>query len=806
MVEVGGANECGITTGRLAVWCRGSNTSGQLATGDKLPTAGPLWIAQSPQTLSTSTLPAPEYIDATFSILGAAVTTSDLSQQVTYAVAVGETDCSVTDTTVTINASGECSLVASQAGDGLYLAATPLAFSVTVSTSVLTASIIADDRNYTAGNTDATATCSVSGAREGDDVGCDEGSPVFSSDQAGEHLVSTTVSLTGTKASNYTLSSTAASDWATILVINDSIEITNDPAPYTIIYGTTIDLNSTSGSGTGALAWSVAGLNGATCSVDETTGEVSVTNTNFGTGSCLVTVTKTADNNYYEATDSVELLTVAAAQSGLSIDQSVGNLTYGSTLDLDATGGSGEGSITWSVVDTTASCSIDPASGVLSVDNANGGTTTCTVMATKAADTNYESTSDEFAVTIELAGDSITIDPTLDDAILHFTEERTMSLSVEGLGQGGIVWSVVDTTATCTIDASGVLSVDSAANGTEEAPTSCTVTVTKSADDNYNGTDDTITINIARVDQANDFTIYTDALADTATYTPAPGTSVALSSSGGSAGDVTYSVATDESDCFIAGSALTVMNVGDGECVITGTRAATSNYNAISTTVTLYILPATPTLSFTGESDSIGTFNYGPLSVTAESSSGDEYTITYDTWTPSICSVDPSSGSVTINGAGLCTITANSIGTENYYAAAEVEHEIVIDKDAQDPLTVTGGTTLTYGSTLDLDTTGGSGEGSIEWSIVPNSGCSIDASGLLTTTDANFGGTDCTVAATKSEDDNYYDTTSVDFVVTISRATDSITIDPTLADTDLLFSDTRVMSLSDGGAGTGAIT
>ncbi|NBO46813.1 MAG: hypothetical protein EBU85_07405, partial [Actinobacteria bacterium] len=205
MVEVGGTHECGITSGRLALWCRGGNASGQLGTGNTTTATSPIFISRTAQTLSTATLPTPEYTDLTFSISGAVVTSSDLDGQITYAVAPGELDCSVSETVVTINAAGTCSLVASQAGDGLYSAATPLSFDVSVAQSVLTASIVADDRDYSPGNTDATATCSVMGAREGDDVGCDEGSPSFSTDQAGVRLVTTTVSLTGAKASNYTL-------------------------------------------------------------------------------------------------------------------------------------------------------------------------------------------------------------------------------------------------------------------------------------------------------------------------------------------------------------------------------------------------------------------------------------------------------------------------------------------------------------------------------------------------------------------------------------------------------------------------
>ena len=46
--------------------------------------------------------------------------------------------------------------------------------------------------------------------------------------------------------------------------------------------------------------------------------------------------------------------------------------------------GSGTGDVTFSVDDTSANCSIDAASGELTVDDALGGGTTCTVTASKA--------------------------------------------------------------------------------------------------------------------------------------------------------------------------------------------------------------------------------------------------------------------------------------------------------------------------------------------------------------------------------------------------------------------------------------
>ncbi|NBP82631.1 hypothetical protein EBU60_02045, partial [bacterium] len=98
MVEVGGTNECGITEGRLAVWCRGTNASGQLGTGgtpSPQPAPDPVSVFRDSQTLSVATLPTPEYTDITFSIAGAVATDSDLDEQITYAIDPEETSCSV---------------------------------------------------------------------------------------------------------------------------------------------------------------------------------------------------------------------------------------------------------------------------------------------------------------------------------------------------------------------------------------------------------------------------------------------------------------------------------------------------------------------------------------------------------------------------------------------------------------------------------------------------------------------------------------------------------------------------------------
>jgi hypothetical protein len=74
----------------------------------------------------------------------------------------------------------------------------------------------------------------------------------------------------------------------------------------------------------------------------------------------------------------------------------------------------------------------------------------------------------------------------------------------------------------------------------------------------------------------------------TVTYTAA-GTTVALDSTGQPGGGaITYSES--DADCSISGSTLTILQVGDGRCVVTATIAASGNYLEATDTVTITIV------------------------------------------------------------------------------------------------------------------------------------------------------------------------------------------------------------------------
>lgn len=108
------------------------------------------------------------------------------------------------------------------------------------------------------------------------------------------------------------------------------------------------------------------------------------------------------------------------------------------------------------------------------------------------------------------------------------------------------------------------------------------------------------------------------------------------------------------------------------------------------------------------------------------------------------------------------------IGSDNY-ADATVKVVITLTaKDDQAALTLTGGTTVVYGQTLQLGTSGGSGTGAVTYAVTNVDGqATVDASGKLTPVKVGK----VRVSATKAGDASYNSITSAEVEITITRAT-----------------------------------
>jgi MBG domain-containing protein len=327
----------------------------------------------------------------------------------------------------------------------------------------------------------------------------------------------------------------------------DALTVTG---PGSITYGTTGTATYSGGSGTGAVTFSAGASTG--CSVSGTTVSVS-----DASGSCSLTATKAGDNNYNSATSAPFNVTLnKASQAALTVTGPE-SITYGSTGEATATGGTGTGALSFSAGASTG-CSVSGTT--ITVTNASGN---CVLTATKAADNNYNATtSAPFTVTLNKANQAaLTVTA---PSSLTYGNTGTATAS-GGSGTGTVSFSAAGSTG-CSV--SGTTVSVSNASGT------CTLTATKAGDDNYNATTSApfqVTLN-----KANQSTLSVTAPASVTYGT----TGTATTSGGNGTGAVSFD-ATGSTGCSVSGTTVSVSNAS-GTCTLTATKAGDDNYNATS--------------------------------------------------------------------------------------------------------------------------------------------------------------------------------------------------------------------------------
>ena len=124
----------------------------------------------------------------------------------------------------------------------------------------------------------------------------------------------------------------------------------------------------------------------------------------------------------------------------------------------------------------------------------------------------------------------------------------------------------------------------------------------------------------------------------------------------------------------------------------------------------------------------------------------------------------------TLTGAGKAGDSVTlpvTISSARYEDAAVNVVITLLPRDEQAALRVTGGTTVVYGETLQLGTSGGSGAGAVTYTVTDGTGkATIDANGVLTPVQVGA----VTVTANKAGDDAYNDVTSAAVTITITKA------------------------------------
>jgi hypothetical protein len=500
------------------------------------------------------------------------------------------------------------------------------------------------------------------------------------------------------------------------------------------IYGTNATLssgNTTStqddGTGTGpltangsspqAFTQAITGLTGGTtyyfkiraCTSALTGTYPSVSCASFVDGSIMSFVASTAPTIVTSAATSVGA-SVATLNGTLNAHfaTSTASFTYSTVSDLSS------GTSTASAGTVTGSTSS-------SISAAITGLTPSTTYYFRAVGTNDQGTVNGsiLSFTTLSVNRTLTIDAASYNASYAYTASAPTLTATPSAGTGAITFTS-ETTDVCTVNASSGL-VTFLTIGT------CTIHATIAANASYSdATSPSISFEILAVSRT--LTIDGGSYNASYVYTATPPTITATPSAG--TGTKTFTSLTT-SVCTINASSGLVAFVNLGTCTIDATISASGNYlsaDADSVSFEVTVVPRTLTID---SASYVSSYNISetPPTLTATPSAGTG-TITFTESTPSVCTVNSSSGVVTFVDVGTCIIGANinANGVYNSATASEISFEIsnsvlapnlttdaatsvatstatlngTITSTGGDPITVRGfeyGVSTTYGTT-----------------------------------------------------------------------------------------------------------
>ncbi len=351
----------------------------------RLPVSGGLTIAKGDQAITFDPIDPKTFGDEPFTVSA----TASSGLPVTFTSGTPAT-CSLSGSTVTLLAAGDCTLTASQGGDDTWNRAPDV--TQTVSTAKATALVTIDCTTgapvtYTGlGLTPCTAT-----AKDGSgndltvtiDITYDGAATAV---HAGTYEVVATVN-----DANYQGSTTGS-----VTIVKATLTVT--PDDQSIAHGSAVPsasfyTSSVTGFVNGETAATASGYTAPSCTTDYSS-TISVASSPLD----ITCSAGTADDYTFVTTATAKLTITKATQAALTITGPA-SATYGDADQaITTTGGSGTGELTFDAGTSTA-CSI-----VANKLHVTSGTGTCAITATKAADDSYEAaTSAAFTVSIAKA-------------------------------------------------------------------------------------------------------------------------------------------------------------------------------------------------------------------------------------------------------------------------------------------------------------------------------------------------------------------------------------------------------------------
>jgi outer membrane protein OmpA-like peptidoglycan-associated protein len=530
----------------------------------------------TPQVINfTNTPPWPLYVNGTYAVTA---TGGASGNPVTLTVdGTSTSGCTIDGATGVVTLSppaGTCVIDANQTGDAAYTAATQVQQSVA---DLVTAQVI----NFT--NTPP-STLYVNGTYVVTATGGASGNPV-------------TLTVDGTSTSGCTIDAatgvvTLAPPVGTCVIdanqagnaaygaaaqvqqsVSDTstpqvIDFTNTP-PSPLYVNGTYTVTATGGASGNPVTLTVDGTSTSGCTIDAATGVVTLS---APAGTCVIDANQ-AGNAAYGAASQVQQSVVSESVTAQVIhftDSPPTHPAIGSTFVVTATGGASGNPVIFSVdAASTSGCTIDPATGVVTLSPPAG---TCVIDANQAGDAAYSTAAlvQQLVVSYSVIAQLITFTNT---PPTHPSLGSTYTVTATGGASGNPVVFSVDAASTsgCTIDpATGVVTLSPPAG-------TCVIDANQAGNAAYGAA--------AQVQQSVSDTSTPQVInfTNTPPTHPSLGSTYTVTATGGASGNpVIFSVdASSTSGCTIdASTGVVTLSAPAGTCVIDANQAGNAAYGA----------------------------------------------------------------------------------------------------------------------------------------------------------------------------------------------------------------------------------
>ena len=454
---------------------------------------------------------------------------------------------------------------------------------------------------------------------------------------------------------------TSPSDVTRALAVDLTAPSATYTAPSSLQVGVAIGAMTPSTTATDIASYGATGLPSG-LGIDTGTGVVSGTpdTADANTASATVTVTDRAGN---PATVSITFPAVAKGNQTLTgFAYSPATVTYGDTAPTVTAPSGVQTTLSYSATASDV-CTVDASTGALTLE----GVGECAITATAAPSDDYNQGTATFMVTVAAAGTLLlNLDAIAGDDTVNIAEKAagfTIS-GATGTESGVSVTVTVGTTPlTATSDAGGAWSVAVPANAAYLTGASVAVTVSASKTGYTSSSDVTRALAV-------------DLTAPSATYTAPSSLQVGVAVSA-----MTPSTTDTDIASYGATDLPPGLGIDAGTGVVSGTPD-TADANTASATVTVTDRagnPATVSITFpavakgnqtlTGLAYSPATVTYGDTAPTVTAPSGVRTTLSYSATPSDVCTVNSSTGALTLDGVGSCEITATAASSANYNEA-----------------------------------------------------------------------------------------------------------------------------------------